>query len=184
MKLITKKIDELHVWEDNPRSITFESFDRLKKQISDLGQYKPLLITDDGTVIGGNMRFRALEDMGVKEVACVMIEFRKGERGWQAKVGGESQKKVFNTKQQAMIEYALSDNDRAGTYDDQKLVELVMQNPQIELESYSVDLGTQTTLLQLKNSFDGGDEEPKEKELDENNVETEHECPKCGYLFS
>jgi hypothetical protein len=184
MKLITKKIEELHVWDDNPRIITFENFDRLKKQIIELGMYKPLLITEDGTIIGGNMRYRAVVDLGITEIACVMIEFEKQERGWRAKIGGESQKKIFKTKKQAMVEYALSDNDRAGSYDDQKLAELVMNNPGIELEAYTVDLGTQTTLLQLRDSFAGSeDDKAKEKELDENNVETEHECPKCGYVF-
>ena len=54
-----RKTKDLKLWEQNPRSIRKEDFERLKKQIQELGQYKPLIITKDGEVIGGNMRLRA-----------------------------------------------------------------------------------------------------------------------------
>ncbi len=47
-------------WEKNPRDITNEDFERLKTQIVDFGQYKPILVTKDGTIVGGNMRYRAM----------------------------------------------------------------------------------------------------------------------------
>ena len=35
------KINKLHEWKDNPRSIKKKDFERLKKQTTKLGQYKP-----------------------------------------------------------------------------------------------------------------------------------------------
>lgn len=47
--------NELREWENNHRIITGDGLERLKKQILELGQYKPLLIMTDGTVLGGNI---------------------------------------------------------------------------------------------------------------------------------
>src|SRR5581483_10567928 len=49
-------IGNLQVWDKNPRTIADEDRIRLRSQIAFLGQYKPLLVTEDGIVVGGNMR--------------------------------------------------------------------------------------------------------------------------------
>jgi len=99
-----KKLTELHGWDKNPRSIKGKDFDRLKKQIQKLGQYKPLLITKDNEVIGGNMRLKAYKELGINEVWVSVVD-----------------PKDDNEK----LEYALSDNDRAGFYDSDLLANLV-----------------------------------------------------------
>ena len=88
-----RKLDELKPWDKNPRKIDKEGLKRLKKQIKKLGQYKPLIITEDGTVLGGNMRIQAYEQLGVDKVWVSVVD---------AKTKDEK------------LEYALSDNDRAG----------------------------------------------------------------------
>ena len=118
----TRKLSDLHEWKDNPRSITTSGFERLKKQIHKLGQYKPLLITPDGEVLGGNMRLKAYRDLGINDVWVSVVE-----------------PKDENEK----LEYALSDNDRAGYYDDDLLANL-LPNYDIDWSQYSVDL-KQTT---------------------------------------
>jgi hypothetical protein len=99
-----RNIDDLSNWEDNPRSILAEDFERLKKQIKRLGMYKPLLVNHDNIVLGGNMRLRALRDLGVTgDVYVTVVEAETPEK---------------------MLEYALSDNDAAGITDDLKLAEV------------------------------------------------------------
>jgi DNA modification methylase len=115
----TKKISELHNWEHNPRTITKEGLERLKKQITKLGQYKPLLITKDGTVLGGNMRLKAYQELGVKEL-------------WVSVVDAPTEEKK--------IEYALSDNDRVGKYEGDQLSDLIGNFPEVEWNDYAVDL--------------------------------------------
>lgn len=143
MKQEFRKTSELKLWEDNPRNIKPKDFERLKKQIQELGQYKPLLITGDGTVIGGNMRLRAYMDLGIEDI-------------WVS---------VVNPKDDnQMLAYALSDNDRAGYYDDDLLANLSSAYPDFEWGNYAVDLAPPTTLDEL---FKPEVEEDEVPEVDE-----------------
>jgi DNA modification methylase len=113
------------LWDKNPRSIKEKDFNRLKKQIQELGQYKPILITTDGTVIGGNMRMRAYQESGIEDI-------------WVS---------VVNPKDEAeLLKYALSDNDRAGYYDDDLLANLTSDYPNFEWADYAVDMDAPMTL--------------------------------------
>lgn len=100
-------INDLTNWDKNPRYVQDEDFERLKRQISELGQYKPLLVTPDGVTLGGNSRLRAFKDMGITEVWVSIINPKD-----------ETQK----------LKYALSDNDEVGVYDIGKLKELVIKD--------------------------------------------------------
>ncbi|HEX9008621.1 MAG TPA: DNA methyltransferase [Patescibacteria group bacterium] len=126
------QLDKLHNWDKNPRSISDKGFERLKKQIQTLGMYKPLLITDDGTVLGGNMRLRAYKDLGITDV-------------WVSIVDAPTEEKK--------LEYALSDNDRAGFYDDDLLANLTAEMPEFNWGDYSVDLKEPTNLQDLLDQF-------------------------------
>jgi DNA modification methylase len=119
-----RDISTLREWDKNPRNINKKDFERLKKQLTELGQYKPLLITQEGVVFGGNMRLKALRAMGVEKVYVSVIQIENEEE---------------------MLKYALSDNDRAGYYDDDMLANL-MPNFQIDWADYAVDFRAPTTL--------------------------------------
>ena len=114
-----RKIKDLHGWEYNPRTVTKEGIGRLIKQIKKLGIYKPLLITKDGTVLGGNLRLQALKQIGEKEV-------------WVSVVDADTEEKK--------IEYALSDNDRVGKYEGDQLANLIGNFPKVEWNDYAVDI--------------------------------------------
>ena len=94
-----RKLSTLKNWDKNPRSIKDKDFQRLKKQIQKLGQYKPLIITQEGVVLGGNMRLRAYRELGLKDI-------------WVSIIDASTEEKK--------LEYALSDNDRAGFYDSER----------------------------------------------------------------
>lgn len=135
----TYKISRLKNWNKNPRSIKKDAFERLKKQIQKLGQYKPLLITPDGTVLGGNMRLRAYKDLGITDIWVSIVEPKT-----------ESE----------MMEYSLSDNDRAGFYDEDLLAN-IMPELELDMSMYAVDLEEPTLLSDLDSI---GSEEIKEDE--------------------
>ena len=148
-EITIKKTSDLVLWDKNPRQISDKNFIKLKKQIEKLGVYKPLLINQDNIVIGGNMRLRALMDLGVTEVACSNVK----------------------TKDETeMIEYALSDNDRAGDYDQQQLAELIYNVP-IDLELYHIDVGKTYKLKDVLSQFTEDGEVP-EAETDEDNIKS------------
>lgn len=110
-------------WPKNPRGVKESDFARLKKQITDLGPYKPLVCyEEDGqyVVLGGNMRIRALKELGFKEVEISIVAPKS-----------EAEK----------IAISLSDNDRVGYYEEQALAELVYPEvANLDLKEFKVDL--------------------------------------------
>lgn len=151
-------ITQLSNWEDNPRRIDRGDLERLKGQIRKLGAYKPLLATPDGIVLGGNMRLLALGELGVADVWVSIIDIKSEGKGWIAEVNGkpiigeQDSSTVWLSKEQAMLEFALSDNDRAGSYDDQKLAEQLSSFP-IEMALFKVDLGQLTPVEEVLERF-------------------------------
>ena len=50
----------------NPRVLRDDKFQKLKKSIGDfpkMMELRPIVVDDDGVILGGNMRFRALQDI-------------------------------------------------------------------------------------------------------------------------
>jgi ParB-like chromosome segregation protein Spo0J len=70
----TKKLSELKNWDSNPRIITKEAYQDLKKSIEDLGNFEPLVINTDGTVIAGNQRLQVHKENGDIEVEVSVPE--------------------------------------------------------------------------------------------------------------
>lgn len=159
-----RKLSDLHEWNKNPRSITKDGFDRLKKQIQKLGQYKPLLITNDGTILGGNMRYKAYKDLGIGDV-------------WVS---------VVNPKNESeRLEYALSDNDRAGFYDEDLLANLMSEYDDFQWDNYSIDLAQPQSMKEILEQLGTtyGDKN-KEINLDAIGEELDHQCPRCGFRYN
>jgi site-specific DNA-methyltransferase (adenine-specific) len=69
-----RKISELKNWEGNPRTISEEAYKELKESINDLGNFEPLVINTDGTVLAGNQRLRIHLERGDKEVEVSVPE--------------------------------------------------------------------------------------------------------------
>ena len=65
------KLSEIKVNKSNPRIIKDEKFKKLIKSLEDfpkMMEFRPIVVNDDGMILGGNMRYRALLDLGYKEV--------------------------------------------------------------------------------------------------------------------
>ena len=74
MKTIKAKISDLKVNADNPRYIKDEKFNQLVKSIKELPQMleiRPIVVNEDMVVLGGNMRLRACQKAGLKEVPII-----------------------------------------------------------------------------------------------------------------
>lgn len=116
------KIEKLRSWEKNPKTVEEEDFARLKRQIKKFGLYKPLVITKDGVVLGGNSRLRALKELGEKLV-------------WVYVVSAPTERE--------MLAYAFSDNDASGKWENAQLAQLISEmkiDPE-SLSDYRVDAG-------------------------------------------
>ena len=68
------KIKDIKPNPDNPRTIKEEKFNKLKKSIQEFPEMlnlRPIVVDDDMVVLGGNMRLKALIDLGVKETEVI-----------------------------------------------------------------------------------------------------------------
>jgi hypothetical protein len=115
------KLNDLQLWEQNPKDIDPTDYERLKKLIEKLGTHRPLLVNQDGIVLGGNQRLKVYQELKQADI-------------WVSVVTAKDQ--------QTMLEYALSDNDQAGKYIESGVAQLVQDNPGIDLSLFKVDLGT------------------------------------------
>lgn len=69
-----RKISELKNWDKNPRTISEKAFKELEQSVDTLGNFEPLVINVDGTVIAGNQRLRLETKKGNNEVDVYVPE--------------------------------------------------------------------------------------------------------------
>lgn len=111
---------ELKEWSENPRIILEPEVNALCEQIRELGMYKPILVTPEGIVIGGNARLKALHRMGETRVWVSVID---------AKTHSD---RLF---------IALADNDTIGSTDAKSLMSLIGHMLPETFRDYTVDFG-------------------------------------------
>lgn len=138
-------IERLVNWKKNPRVIDEAGKKRLKDQLLRLGQYKPVIITEEGSfgvALGGNMRLVAMRELvaeghaAFKEVWVSIVEAPDDE-----------------TK----LKYALSDNDRAGRYVEEDLVAMARGMEDFRLDSFHVDVSETVGMDTLIDRYDMAD---------------------------
>jgi len=65
------KINEIHLNPENPRTIKDEKYQKLKTNIKEfpkMMKLRPIVIDDKNMILGGNMRYRVLQDLGYTEI--------------------------------------------------------------------------------------------------------------------
>jgi DNA modification methylase len=141
-------IGKLKLWERNPRSIKGDRFNELKARLKRQGQIKPILVTEDGTVIGGNMRLRAMTELGISEA-------------WVSVTDAKTDKDIFDL--------ALTDNEEFGYYEQEQVAELALELglTTLELKNYALSLGEPTTLDLVIDKFAPTPEEDEAPEVDD-----------------
>jgi len=77
MKTEKRKVKELKFYHNNPRKISLEMLEKLKNSLREFGVVEPLVINTKNEVIGGNQRLKALQELGVEEVDCVVVDLPK-----------------------------------------------------------------------------------------------------------
>ena len=65
------KLSDIKANPNNPRVIKDDKFEKLKKSITEfpkMMELRPMVINSDNIVLGGNMRLKALKDLGFKDI--------------------------------------------------------------------------------------------------------------------
>ena len=118
MEIQTIKINEIKLNPNNPRLIKDDKFNKLVQSIKDFHEMlniRPIVVNDDMIILGGNMRFKACKEAGLKEVPII-------------KASGLSAEK--------QREFLIKDNVSGGEWD----FELLKEWDSLELESWGLDL--------------------------------------------
>jgi hypothetical protein len=154
-------ITKLKLWEKNPRAISNERFDELKIRLQRQGLTKPLIVKPDGTVIGGNMRLRALQDLGWPEV-------------WVSIVDAKTDREMFDV--------ALTDNEEFGYYDQQAVAELALElgYTPMELRAYELSLASSPLDIVATRLTGLGATEPGARDFDQSDMEQKLETYEFG----
>jgi len=72
--LETRSLDELIPHSSNPRVLSKNDADQLKKSIRKFGLVDKPVITASGKIIGGHQRIRILQELGFTDVECWVID--------------------------------------------------------------------------------------------------------------
>lgn len=132
----TAKVADLQLWDKNPKDVEAADYQRLKRQY-ELGEHSALLITADGTVLGGNTRLRLYRELKQEDAKVNIIEFVQEKGKTRAIIDGAKAARKFDSEEQAKLEYALSHNGQIGRINRERLSELVYASP-IAAEVYEV----------------------------------------------
>ncbi len=75
MQIERKKLSELTPAPYNPRKISKNELEKLKRSIEELGYVEPIIWNKaTGYVVGGHQRLKALQMLGVQEAECVIVD--------------------------------------------------------------------------------------------------------------
>lgn len=158
-------IDRLVPYERNARTHSPEQLAQIKASIQEFGFTNPILVDRQDGVIAGHGRLEAAKDMGLTEVPVVVLDH------------------LTPAQRRA---YVIADNKLAlnAGWDFSLLQQEVMA---LNLEDFNLDLlgFDEKELSGLLDPEQLDAEEPPEEfqEVDED-IETEHRCPSCGYEWS
>lgn len=138
-------IAKVFPWEKNPRDIKPEEFEKLKKKIQKFGQFKPLIVTTKGEILGGNMRYKAYKELGIDNVWVSVVEPKD-----------ETEK----------LEISLADNEAAGFYVQDDLAELI-KTSDIDRDLYTISLDQGKTLDDFIGLYNPIDPTPVDQEVED-----------------
>ena len=72
-----KKISDIKLNPNNPRLIKDDKFKKLVQSIKDFPEMldiRPIVVNQDMIILGGNMRYRACKEAGIKEIPVIITD--------------------------------------------------------------------------------------------------------------
>ena len=150
-------IDSIKPYTKNPRK-NEQAVEIVMKSIQEFGFKNPIILDKENVIVAGHTRLEAAKRLGLKEIPTIKAEELT-----------ENQIKAFRIMDNKSSEYADWDYD------------LLMEEIEDLKEDEDFDLET--------TGFSKADldniEKQSEKAVDEidEDIETEFECPKCGYKY-
>jgi ParB-like chromosome segregation protein Spo0J len=120
MEIQKAKISEIKLNPNNPRLIKDDKFTKLVQSIKDFPEMldiRPIVVNSDMVILGGNMRFKACKEAGLKEVPIIVAD---------------------NLTEEQQREFLIKDNTSGGEWD----FEMLANEWDVEqLEEWGLDVG-------------------------------------------
>jgi ParB-like chromosome segregation protein Spo0J len=165
-KLERWPIDRLVPYERNARTHSPEQIAQIAASIQEFGFTNPILVDEDAGVIAGHGRLAAAQSLGLREVPVVVLDH------------------LTPTQRRA---YVLADNKLAlnAGWDEQMLQQeiaaLSLVDFDLSLMGWSDD---ELAGLLDPEGIDDESKPPEEFAEVDDDIETDHRCPSCGYEWS
>jgi site-specific DNA-methyltransferase (adenine-specific) len=157
-RLETRKLSELKPYDKNPRIITDESLEELRKSFDEIGEAQPININQDGTILSGHARYKVLLSEDPEREVSVYVPDR-----------------LLTPKQEEAVIIRMNKNI-AGQWDFEKLQSL------FELDDLLEWGFTESELALSSQDFDSPKSTSKSEDALGNIKDTATiECPACGY---
>ena len=168
------KISDLKQSENNPRFIKDDKFERLKKSIEDFPKgmaLRPIIVDQDNVILGGNMRYKALVDLGYKELP----------EGWV--------RKADDLTEEEKQRFIITDNANFGEWDWEILAN---EWDSDDLKDFGLDVwGANDFEPELNPDTDSNVITQEDIEKAEGNMDAQSQvastidciCPKCAHEF-
>ena len=118
-EVVSMKVRELKPNPDNPRKISKDAFERLKRKIKRQGFRSAIQVDNDGIILGGNQRYHVLMDMGYGDSEVPVL------------------KPLFKMTEKERQEAVITDNVSDGEWDVDVLANLYDQD---DLTEWGLDL--------------------------------------------
>lgn len=161
-----RPITELVPFARNSRIHTPAQVSQLAASIVEFGWTIPVLIDERGNLIAGHGRILAAHQLGITDIPCLTAT------GWS------------EAKRRA---YVIADNRLTdiSTFDPEMLALELQDLRALDYDLSLTGFDGEELLRLLSGNEDGqqGEAPDEFKEMDED-IDTDHECPKCGYRWS
>lgn len=119
MKVEKYKVNDIKLNPNNPRIIKDDKFKKLVKSIQNFPEMldiRPIVVNSDMVILGGNMRFKACKEAGLKEIPIIIAD---------------------NLTEEQQREFLIKDNTSGGEWD----FEMLANDWDVEqLEDWGLDV--------------------------------------------
>jgi DNA modification methylase len=78
MKLEEVDINSIKPYKNNPREISKDAIEKVKKSIKEFGNNQPIVVDQDNIIVVGHTRYKALKGLNKKKAYIVKRDFEKG----------------------------------------------------------------------------------------------------------
>lgn len=160
MKIITKKIEDIKVYEDNPRNIE-GSVEAVANSIKMFGFSVPIVIDKNGVILAGHTRYAAAQSLGMKEVPCYVAEDLD-----------EDKAKLFRIVDNKVSELSIWDNEKLSD----ELIDLVGG---VDMGLFGFDQEREELPTKTE-GFENFEYETEEFDGEHFN----HTCERCGFKWN